>query len=153
MDIGHRSIGSETDVRQKACLDRLRASIWDPFGQPKSIPNRSKGRQDGHWIVDIDFEGWHPVKAELVGTPNPAPSTRLYILESRARFARAQFSLPEIQKIAHRTTTKEARNDQKSSSDAVKTKKTALDAWHRDGTSKREPILAPKEGPKGATSN
>ena len=48
---------SETDVHQKASPDPLWASIWDPFGQPKSIPNRFGGFPDGQWIVHIDFKG------------------------------------------------------------------------------------------------
>ena len=58
---------SETDVRQKAYLDRLWASIWDPFGQPKSVPKRygsdsetqlmSKSVLEWFWdVLDIKFE-------------------------------------------------------------------------------------------------
>ena len=70
---------SETDMHQKARRDPLWASIWEPFGLPKSIPNRSKDRPDGHWIADIDFEGGALAKVELRSTPNPAPGTHLYI--------------------------------------------------------------------------
>ena len=47
---------SVIDRHERACLDRLQASIWESFGQPKSVPKRAGNRADGHWIVDIDFE-------------------------------------------------------------------------------------------------
>ena len=50
--------GSVTDMHEKACLDPLWASIWDPFGQPKLMPNRSGGLPDGHGIWDLGFEEW-----------------------------------------------------------------------------------------------
>ena len=45
---------SETDIHQKACLNTLWASIWDPFGKPKSLPNRSGDRLERHWISEVD---------------------------------------------------------------------------------------------------
>ena len=60
-------------MHQKARRDPLWASIWEPFGLPKSIPKRSKDRPDGHWIADIDFEGGAPAKAELGCHPEPRP--------------------------------------------------------------------------------
>ena len=85
---------SVTDRHQKAYPDPIWASIWDPFGQPKSIPDRSGDRPDGHWILDIEFKGWCPSERRLGCTPDPGPwYPVIYILESSARFARAQFSL------------------------------------------------------------
>ena len=62
-----------TDMHLNRCLDPLRASIWDRFGYPKSIQNRSGGGQDGHWIVDIDFEGVGPAGRRLSCTRDPGP--------------------------------------------------------------------------------
>ena len=50
--------GSVTDINQKACLDPLQASIWDPCGQPKSIQNRCGSDLQWHHVSDLDFKGW-----------------------------------------------------------------------------------------------
>ena len=80
---------SETDIRQKACLNTLWASIWDPFGKPKSLPNRSGGRLERHWISDFEvYPRWG--FGEVVYIPHMYPSdthlwgfvfTIIYIME------------------------------------------------------------------------
>ena len=70
---------SVTDMHQKACLDLLWASIWGPIEQPKSIQNRSRGDQDGHWILDIDCGALALAGKRVDCTPNPPPATGLYI--------------------------------------------------------------------------
>ena len=88
---------SETDIHQKARRDSLWASIWEPFGQPKSIPNRSGGHLGRHQTSNINFEGWHPAGGSLGCHLKPGPwYSVIYILESSARFARAQFSWTSI---------------------------------------------------------
>ena len=52
---------SVTDVHQKACLDLLRASMWQPFGQPKSLSTLSGSDPPWLQVSDLDFEGWHPI--------------------------------------------------------------------------------------------
>ena len=69
---------SLTDIHHKASPDPLWASIWTPFGQPKSIQNRSGGELQWHHVEDLDFEGWVPATVELIATPNPAPGIHLY---------------------------------------------------------------------------
>ena len=93
---------SVTDIHQKACPDTLWASIWESFGQPKSIPNRSGGHLGRHQTSNINFEGWHPAGGSLGCHLKPGPwYSVIYILESRARFARAQFSRTCILKGEH----------------------------------------------------
>ena len=88
--------GSVTDMHQKTCLDPLRASIWEPFGQPKSIRNRSGGHLERHRISDLAFEAMdHAREVSCTLEPRP-PSPIVYILQTRARFARAQFSRTSI---------------------------------------------------------
>ena len=98
----HAFSGSLTDIHHKACPDPLWASIWTPFGQPKSIPNRSGGHLEGHWISNLEFKGWVPAGRSGVLHPEPHPPySVIYILESRARFVRAQFSWISILKGEH----------------------------------------------------
>ena len=87
-----------TDMHLNRCLDPLRASIWDRFGYPKSIQNRSGGCLDEPWISDIDFGGLHYHGGRVDCTPEPRPPySVIYILEFRARFARAQFSYLDVE--------------------------------------------------------
>ena len=46
-----------TRIHQRAYLDPFWASIWDPFGQPESLPNRSIGDLERHCISNLNFEG------------------------------------------------------------------------------------------------
>ena len=64
---------SVTDMHQIAGLDLLRASIWEAFGQPKSIPIRSGGHPEGHSILDLDFQGCDRSGGRVVGTLEPGP--------------------------------------------------------------------------------
>ena len=50
-----------TDIRPKAYLDPLGASIWDPLGQPKSIQKHSGSDLQWHHVSDLDFKGWSRV--------------------------------------------------------------------------------------------
>ena len=70
---------SETDVRQKTCLDPLRASIWEPFGNPKSIRKRSGSHLERYRISNLEFKGLARTGREVPAAPNPTPPTRLYI--------------------------------------------------------------------------
>ena len=99
----HAFSGSFTDMHEKACLDPLWASIWESFGQPKWIPKRSGSHLGRHQTSDIDFEGWHYAGRSLGCHLKPGPwYSVIYILESRARFARAQFSRISILKGSSR---------------------------------------------------
>ena len=69
----HDFSGSLTDIHHKACLDPLWASIWIPFGQPKSIQNRSGSELQWHHVEDLDFDGWTPATVELAVYPEPRP--------------------------------------------------------------------------------
>ena len=94
----HAFSGSFTDVHEKACVDPLWASIWEAFGQPKSVPNRSGSDLEWHQLSDLDFKGWHPAWGRLCSNPDPGPwYSVIYILEFRARFARAQFSYLDVE--------------------------------------------------------
>ena len=113
---------SETDIHQKACLNTLWASIWDPFGKPKSLPNRSGGCLERHWSSDLDvylrwgfgevgsfvhpslmYPSSTPVATHLLSLEDTILYNGIYIyiyiyilymyIESRARFARALNSL------------------------------------------------------------
>ena len=94
----HAFSGSLTDIHHKACPDPLWASIWTPFGQPKSVQNRSRGHLERHQVSNLDFEATESVARTWPGGCGMHPETwtlvlsYIYILESRARFARAQLS-------------------------------------------------------------
>ena len=90
--------GSVSDIHRKACLDLLWTSIWELLGHPKSIQNRSGGRPDEHWNWDIDFGCLHHHGGRVHCTLEPRPRySVIYILEFRARFARAQFSYLDVE--------------------------------------------------------
>ena len=88
--------GPDTAMHQKPCLDPLWASIWEPFGQPKSIPKRSGGHQDGHWILDLDFKGWARSWGRLVSTPGSRDPLLGYICTRTSRALRARSILLEL---------------------------------------------------------
>ena len=90
-----------TDMHLNRCLDPLRASIWDRFGYPKSIQNPSGSDLGWHHISDLEFKGWHPAGGSLSCTLDPGPwYSVIYILEFRARFARAQFSYLDFEGLS-----------------------------------------------------
>ena len=91
---------SVTDMHQKACLDSLRASVWEPFGQPKSLLNQS-GNLERHQVSNLDFEGCALAGRNWCSTLKPRPpSSIICILEFRARFARAQFSYLDFEGLS-----------------------------------------------------
>ena len=82
-----------TDMHLNRCLDPLRASIWHRFGYQKSIQNPSGSDLGWHHISDLEFKGWHRSARRPLSTRDPGTwDLVMYILESRARCARAQFS-------------------------------------------------------------
>ena len=88
---------SSTGTHQKAGLAPLWASPWDPLGQPKSIQKHSGSDLQWHHVSHLDFKGWGPPWRRVLCTLEPGPwYPVIYILESSARFARAQFSWTSI---------------------------------------------------------
>ena len=88
----------DTDIHRKACPELLRTSFWDPFGQARSVQNRSGSDLEWHQLLDLDFKGWARSGRRALCTLDPGPwYPVIYILESRARFARAQFSYLDVE--------------------------------------------------------
>ena len=91
----------ETDIHRKACPDLLWASFWDSFGDPKSVQNRSGSDLEWHQLSDVDFKGWCLSGRRPLSTPDPGTwYPVIYILEFRARFARAQFSYLDFEGLS-----------------------------------------------------
>ena len=88
----------ETDIHRKACPELLRTSFWNPFGQPRSVQNRSGSDVQWHQLSKLDFKGWQPAGGRLCCTLDPGPwYSVIYLLEFRARLARAQFSYLDVE--------------------------------------------------------
>ena len=94
--------GSVTDMHQKPCLDPRWASIWESFGQPKSIQNRSRSHLERHQVANSDFEARVLAGGEVWRAPETWTLVPGYIciLEFRARFARAQFSYLHFEELS-----------------------------------------------------
>ena len=82
--------GSVTDMHQKTCLDLLWASIWDPFGYPKSIPNRSGSDLPWHQVSDLESGALLPAGRKGAATLKPGPPLPDYIYTRRTGRAKAR---------------------------------------------------------------